>query len=80
MLLYTAMISMRNQAVLEAPAVAAQVPVVYLPGPAPMRVNPLDFQRTDELAEQAYEAARGYLADLAVTGPGLYGSPGLAEE
>jgi NTE family protein len=78
-LMYTAMISMRNQAVLEAPIVAAQVPVVYLPGPAPVRVNPLDFQRTDELTEQAYEAARHYLQDLAVAGPGLYGSPGLIE-
>lgn len=78
-LMYTAMISMRNQAVLEAPAVAAQVPVVYLPGPAPVRVNPLDFQRTDELTEQAYQAARTYLAELAVAGPGLYGGPGLVE-
>ncbi len=78
-LMYTAMISMRNQAVLEAPIAAAQVPVVYLPGPAPIRVNPLDFQQTDELTEQAYQAARSYLADLAVAGPGLYGGPGLVE-
>jgi NTE family protein len=78
-LMYTAMISMRNQAVLEAPLVAAQVPVVYLPGPAPIRVNPLDFQQTGELTEKAYQAARGYLADLAVAGPGLYGGPGLIE-
>jgi NTE family protein len=78
-LMYTAMISMRNQAVLEAPVVAAQVPVVYLPGPAPVRVNPLDFQRTDELTEQAYQAARTYLTGLAIAGPGLYGGPGLVE-
>lgn len=78
-LMYTAMISMRNQAVLEAPLAAAQVPVVYLPGPAPVRVNPLDFQRTEELTAQAYEAASGYLRDLAVDGPGLYGGPGLIE-
>jgi NTE family protein len=78
-LMYTAMISMRNQAVLEAPIAAARVPVVYLPGPAPIRVNPLDFRQTDELTEQAYEAARSYLTDLVVTGPGLYGGPGLIE-
>jgi NTE family protein len=79
-LMYTAMISMRNQAVLEAPIAAARVPVVYLPGPAPVRVNPLAFQRTDELTEQAYQAARHYLADLVVPpGPGLYGGPGLIE-
>lgn len=77
-LMYTAMISMRNQAVLEAPLAAARVPVVYLPGPAPIQVNPLDFHRTDELTEQAYLAAKGYLTDLAVAGPGLYGGPGLS--
>ncbi|NBH04522.1 patatin-like phospholipase family protein [Amycolatopsis sp. SID8362] len=76
-IMFTAMISMRNQAVLEAPVAAASVPVVYLPGPAPVRVNPLDFGHTEALAEQAYEAAREYLDGLAVRGPGLYGAPGL---
>lgn len=76
-IMFTAMISMRNQAVLEAPIAAAQVPVLYLPGPAPVRVSPLDFSRTTDLADQAYEAACGYLEALAVTGPGLYGAPGL---
>jgi NTE family protein len=71
------MISMRNQAVLEAPVAAAQVPVLYLPGPAPVRVNPLDFGHTETLAEQAYTAACEYLGALSVSGPGLYGAPGL---
>lgn len=78
-LMYTAMISMRNQAVLEAPIIAAQVPVIYLPGPAPIRVNPLDFHQTDELTAEAYESARSYLSSLEVAGPGLYGGPGLIE-
>jgi len=76
-LMYTAMISMRNQAVLEAPIAAAEVPVVYLPGPAPVRVSPLDFTHTQELSNQAYETARTYLENLTVNGAGLYGSPGL---
>jgi NTE family protein len=76
-LMFTAMISMRNQAVLEAPMAAEVVPVVYLPGPAPVRLSPLDFSRTEELANQAYETARTYLGFLEVDGPGLYGSPGL---
>lgn len=76
-LMFTAMISMRNQAVLEAPIAAAEVPVVYLPGPAPVRLSPLDFSRTEELTNQAYETARTYLEILEVNGPGLYGSPGL---
>lgn len=76
-MMFTAMISMRNQAVLEAPVAAAAVPVVYVPGPRPVRVSPLDFSRTAELADQAYESARVHLAGLAVAGPGLYGAPGL---
>jgi NTE family protein len=74
-LLYTAMVAMRSQAVLEAPLVAAEVPVIYLPGPEPQRVSPLDFHHTGELIEGAYEAARSFLEDVDVTGPGLYGSP-----
>jgi NTE family protein len=76
-LLYTAMVTMRSQAVLEAPLVAADAPVVYLPGPEPHPVSPLDFRHTGLLIEGAYEAARSFLDDLDVTGPGLYGSPSL---
>ncbi|HVV08811.1 patatin-like phospholipase family protein [Amycolatopsis sp.] len=76
-LMYTAMVSMRNQAVLEAPYAAAEVPVVYLPGPAPVRLSPLDFSHTEELAAGACEAATEYLKGLVVDGPGLYGGPGV---
>jgi NTE family protein len=74
-LFFTALVTMRSQAVFEAPLVAADVPVVYLHGPEPHRVSPLDFRRTDVLIEAAYEAARSFLNELHVTGPGLYGSP-----
>ncbi|WP_410651680.1 patatin-like phospholipase family protein [Amycolatopsis sp. cmx-4-54] len=76
-LMFTAMISMRNQAVLEAPIAAAEVPVVYVPGPKPVRVSPLDFSHTTALTAEAYEAAKTYLGELSVDGPGLYGAPGL---
>ncbi|HVW41129.1 MAG TPA: patatin-like phospholipase family protein [Amycolatopsis sp.] len=76
-LMYTAMISMRNQAVLEAPIAATEVPVVYLPGPVPRQLSPLDFRHTDELIASAHEAADDYLGKLAVEGPGLYGGPGV---
>jgi NTE family protein len=76
-LLYTAMVTMRSQAVLEAPLVAGEVPVIYLPGPEPHPVSPLDFRHTGMLIEGSYEAARAFLDDLDVTGPGLYGSPSL---
>jgi NTE family protein len=74
-LLFTAMVTMRTQAVHEAPLVAQDIPVVYLPGPAPRPVSPLDFSHSDELTEASYEAARTFLASLTITGPGLYGSP-----
>ena len=76
-LFYTALVTMRTQAAFEAPLAAADVPVVYLPGPEPHPVSPLDFRHTGLLIEGAYEAARSFLDDLDVTGPGLYGSPSL---
>lgn len=74
-LLFTAIVTMRVQATLEAPVAAAQVPVVYLPGPAIHRISPLEFDHTHMLIEGAYRAARPFLENLRVDGPGLYGSP-----
>jgi NTE family protein len=74
-LFYTVLVTIRSQAVLEAPLVAAEVPVVYLHGPEPVRISPLDFRQTGTLIETAYEAARSFLDKLHVSGPGLYGSP-----
>jgi len=74
-MLFTAMVTMRMQAALEAPLAAARVPVVYLPGPAIQRVSPLEFAHTDMLIEGGYQAARSFLKSLVITGPGLYGRP-----
>ncbi len=52
-LMFTAIMTMRSQAALEAPLAAAEVPVVYLPGPASRRVSPLDFNHTDLLIVDA---------------------------
>ncbi len=73
--LYTAMVTMRTQSLLEAPLVATQIPVVYLPGPAACRCSPFNFESTALLIELAYEAALAVLRDIMVDGPGLYGSP-----
>ena len=73
--LYTAMVTMRTQSLLEAPLVAAQIPVLYLPGPAACRCSPFNFDSTALLIEQAYEASLSFLRGLRVDGPGLYGSP-----
>ena len=74
-LLYTGLVTMRSQAVLEAPLVAAALPVVYLPGPDPRPMSTLDFDHTPELIEAAYASARSFLEHLDIAGPGLYGSP-----
>ncbi len=73
--LFTAMVTMRSQSVLEAPLVATEIPVVYLPGPAAHRCSPFRFDNTNLLIEQAYESARSFLEALEVAGAGLYGSP-----
>jgi len=72
---YTVFVTMRTQAVLEAPIAAAEVPVIYLPGPSVRRISPLDFTHTEALAGEAYSAARLFLEKVKVDGPGLYGSP-----
>jgi NTE family protein len=74
-LLFTAMVTMRSQSILEAPLLAEHVPVIYLPGPAACRCSPFNFDSTALLIEDAYEAALSFLHDLRVDGPGLYGSP-----
>jgi NTE family protein len=72
--LYTALVTMRSQAVAEAALVAETLPVVYLPGPSPKLVSPLDFTHTTTLIEDAYTYARHFLEELRLAdGPGLYG-------
>jgi NTE family protein len=76
-LLYTAIVTMRVQTRLETPLAAAKVPVVYLPGPAILRVSPLDFAHTDALIDDAHAVSRSFLDGLDVVGPGLYESPAV---
>lgn len=73
-LMYSMMVMKRAQSVADTASAARELPVVYLPGPAAQPVSPLDFGHTRTLIEASYEAARPFLADLDVTGPGLYGS------
>ncbi|MGB0113272.1 MAG: patatin-like phospholipase family protein [Ilumatobacteraceae bacterium] len=69
---YSMMVQMRQQVLRELPIAAASVPVVYLPGPAPLIVSPLDFDSTPALVREAYDTARAFLDALTVDGPGLY--------
>jgi NTE family protein len=72
---YTVFVTMRTQAILDAPVAAADAPVLYLPGPSLRRISPLDFTHTDALIKEAYSAARLFLEKVKIDGPGLYGSP-----
>jgi NTE family protein len=72
---YAVFVTMRTQAVLEAPIAAASVPVLYLPGPSLRRISPLDFTHTGLLIEEAFSAASLLLEKVNIDGPGLYGSP-----
>ncbi|HXW34932.1 MAG TPA: patatin-like phospholipase family protein [Acidimicrobiales bacterium] len=72
-ILFTAMVTMRSQAQHEAPLVASHVPVVYIPGPTAHRISPLNFEHTQHLIERSYDAARPFLDNLKIEGPGLYG-------
>lgn len=73
-LLFWATLGMRNQAVLEATAASAAVPIVYLPGPPVQVVRPLDFAHTAALVEESYQASSTFLEQVVVAGAGLYGS------
>lgn len=72
-LLFTALVTMHSQTLAEAALIGEQLPVVYLPGPAPKLVSPLDFTHTAELIEDAYATSRRFLDELRITGAGLYG-------
>lgn len=71
-LLYSMTLQMRAQAQRDMPIAAQQVPVLYLPGPVPMRVNPLDFSHSPELIRGGYTATRRFLDAVEIDGPGLY--------
>lgn len=74
---HVAAIMLRQQVVRDLPAVARQVPVLYLPGPFPMTSSPLEFGRSAWLMQEAYDRTRAFLADVQPAGPGLYGRPAL---
>lgn len=72
-----AAIMMRQQVIRDVPAVAREVPVLYLPGPFPLTSSPLDFTASARLMQEAYEKSRAFLAQVQPSGPGLYGEAPL---
>jgi NTE family protein len=76
-MLRVAAISVGRQLALDLPELAAEVPVVYLPGMFPMTTSPLDFAHSAKLMSGGYAASKPFLSVLSVDGPGLYGTPPL---
>ena len=70
-------IMMRQQLVRDLPAVAREVPVLYLPGPFPITSSPLEFHASPALMKDAYDKTRAFLAEVRPDGPGVYGDPPL---
>jgi NTE family protein len=79
-LVYSMTLQMRAQAQRDMPLAAREVPVLYLPGPPPIRVSPLDFSRSPELIRGAYAATRSFLDTIAIDGPGLYRTAGIVPD
>lgn len=73
-LFFSMTLQMRAQAQRDMPIAAREVPVLYLPGPPPVRVSPLDFGRSAELIRGGYAASRRFLDTVEIDGPGLYRS------
>lgn len=69
---YSMLVQMRQQVLRHLPEAAAAVPVVYLPGPTPIVVSPLDFTSTPSLVRESYDTARAFLDSVRIDGPGLY--------
>jgi NTE family protein len=68
--------ALRQRVRVEAPAMAANYPVLYLPTPCPISRALLDFTRTPELIEQAEQISSLFLADAPIPVPGaMTGAP-----
>ena len=74
-IMHTMTLALRNQVNLTLPALARDRVVVYLPAPCPLSTAPHDFSRTAELISAGHEVARGFLSQLVVGEPGVYGHP-----
>ena len=70
--MYAITITMRQQVLRDLPVAAQQVPVLYLPGPTPMMISPLDFSKAAPLIDAAYRTARPFLEQVRIDGPGLH--------
>ena len=76
MFLATMQVAMRQRVQVEAPVVAQQLPVLYLPTPCPISTSTLDFSESERLMREAAQMALGFLETAVVPTPGnMCGAP-----
>ena len=63
--------AMRQRVMVEAPAFAQRMPLLYLPAPCSITHGLLNFEHTAELMEQAYELTAMFLETAAIPKPGV---------
>lgn len=68
--------ALRQRALVEAPAIAQELPVLYLPQPCSTARGLLDFSHISERIEEAYQLSRAFLAYAPLPEPGtIIGGP-----
>ncbi|MFQ5437104.1 MAG: patatin-like phospholipase family protein [Anaerolineae bacterium] len=76
MMLVSLHAALRQRVVVEAPAIAARMPVLYLPTPCPISKTLLDFSASNILMTQAAEMTAAFLQDAPIPQPGqMTGAP-----
>lgn len=73
MLLTVIQASLRKRVLVEAPTVAADVPVLYLPSPCLSQGQVMDFDSSAQLMAEAERLTRDFLAICATPRPGQMG-------
>src|SRR3954462_10417579 len=75
-ILYVLSLMLRHQSVDVLPLLLGlKHTVLYLPAPCPLPIAPHDFSKGARLVEMGYAAAKPFLDQLRVEGPGIYGHP-----
>jgi NTE family protein len=75
-ILYILTLMLRHQAVGVLPLLLGlKHTVLYLPAPCPLPIAPHDFSKGAHLVEMGYAAAKAFLGEVRIEGPGIYGHP-----
>ena len=75
-ILYVLTLMLRHQSVGVLPLLLGlKQTVLYLPAPCPLPIAPHDFSKGAQLVEMGFAAAKPFLDNLRIEGPGIYGHP-----